>query len=517
MATIQDNLARKQIFIPASQPETVILRVAAYCRVSTDSEDQLNSFAAQQTHYNDLIRNHEGWQLAEIYADEGITGTSAVKRDDFQRMLADCRKGRIDKVLVKSISRFARNTQECLETTRELKSLGISVFFEEHNIDTRMVTSEMLTAILASCAQAESESISQNMSWSIQKRMQKGNFNTCRAGTGFLLGKEGLMIRPEAVPVIQGIFEDYVRGINSREIAERLNGENALGRNWNRKLVDYILTNERYAGNALLQKKYRTDTFPRIKKPNRGERPMYYVQGSNPAMVEQKLFDQAADLRRSRRREPVQVQARTFSKRLYCECCGSLLRSKKVNGTWYWVCRTHEESAEKCSLLPIAETEVEKAFMRLRFNLKNHPEVLDYLVRQEKRISNRQMLWATEIIEINKRISDIISQSHILTALNKGGSVDPDILIAKSNQLAEQLRKAKQQKERLQKMEDNDLIEKTEQIQESLLEAAELPETFDAELFCELIETIIVQSNTQIRFRLINSIELSESIERTVR
>ena len=207
----------------------------------------------------------------------------------------------------------------------------------------------------------------------------------------------------------------------------------------------------------------------------------------------------------------------SFSKRLSCECCGSLLRSKKVNGTWYWVCRTHEESVDKCSLLPVAEAEIEKAFMRLHFNLKNHPEVLDYLIRQERRISNRQMLWGAEIIEINKRISDIISQSHRLTAMNKGGSVDPDIFIAKSNQLAEQLRKAKQQKERLQKMEDNDLIEKTEQIQEALLEAAELPETFDAELFCELIETIIVQSNTKIRFRLINGIELPESIERTVR
>lgn len=198
MATAQDNLARKQIYIPALQPEAVVLRVAAYCRVSTDSDDQLNSFAAQQSYYNNYIRNHDNWQFAEIYADEGITGTSAIKRDDFQRMLSDCRKGRIDKILVKSISRFARNTKECLEYIRELKELGISVFFEEHNIDTRMVTSEMLTAVFASCAQAESESISKNMTWSIQNRMQKGTFNTCRAGTGFLLSKDGLTIRPEA-------------------------------------------------------------------------------------------------------------------------------------------------------------------------------------------------------------------------------------------------------------------------------------------------------------------------------
>ena len=187
MATARDNLARKQIYIPALQPEAVVLRVAAYCRVSTDSEDQLNSFAAQQSYYNDYIRKHDNWQLAEIYADEGITGTSAAKRDDFQRMLSDCRKGRIDKVLVKSISRFARNTKECLESIRELKALGISVFFEEHNIDTRMVTSEMLTAILASCAQAESESISKNMRWSYQKRMLSGTYIPSSVPYGYRL------------------------------------------------------------------------------------------------------------------------------------------------------------------------------------------------------------------------------------------------------------------------------------------------------------------------------------------
>ena len=517
MATARDNLARKQIYIPALQSEAVVLRVAAYCRVSTDSEDQLNSFAAQQSYYNDYIRKHDNWQLAEIYADEGITGTSAAKRDDFQRMLSDCRKGRIDKILVKSISRFARNTKECLEYIRELKALGISVFFEEHNIDTRMVTSEMLTAVLASCAQAESESISKNMVWSVQRRMQKGTFNTCRAGTGFLLSKDGLAIRPEAVPVIQSIYMDYVSGINSREISNRLTAEKALGRVWNRKLVDYILTNERYAGNAMLQKKYRTDTFPRVKKPNRGERPMYYVEDSNPAMIDQELFDQAAELRKSRRRNTTKGQARPFAKKLYCQCCGSLLRSKKTNGTWYWVCRTHEESAEKCPLPPIPEDEIIRAFLRLYYNLKNHQEILTFLLQQERKIRTRQMLWGADIVEINKRISDIISQSHKLTAMQKSGNVDPDIFIAKSNQLAEQLRKAKQQKETLQTQEDNDLIESTSQMLEAISAGPDVLEAFNAELFCELIERITIQSNTKIRFRLKNGLELPESIERTVR
>ena len=297
MAAAQDNLARKQFFIPATQSETVTLRIAAYCRVSTDSNDQLNSFAAQQNHYNEYIRSHERWEMVDIYADEGITGTSTAKRDDFQRMLSDCRKGRIDKILVKSMSRFARNTTECLESIRELKALGISIFFEEHNIDTKMVSSEMLTAVLAYCAQAESKSISRNMRWSIQKRMENGTFNTCRAATGFRLSGDGLQVHPEEASVVCGIFEDYLRGMNTREIATRLNQEQALGRTWSRRLVDYMLMNERYAGNALLQKKYRTETMPRIKKPNHGERPMYYVRNSNSAIVSQEMFEKASELR----------------------------------------------------------------------------------------------------------------------------------------------------------------------------------------------------------------------------
>ena len=518
MATARDNLARKQIYIPATQPEEeIVLRVAAYCRVSTDSNDQINSFTAQNNHYNEMITAHDRWELVDVYADEGITGTSAKKRKDFQRLLADCRKGRIDKVLVKSISRFARNTTECLETIRELKSLGISIYFEEHNIDTKMVSSEMLTAVIASCAQAESESISRNMRWSVQKRMENGTFNTCRAATGFQLSENGLRIAPQEAPVIYGIYEDYLKGKNSREIAARLNEEAALGRSWNRKLVDYILTNERYSGNALLQKKYRTDSFPRMKKPNRGERPMYYVHNSNPAIISQEMFDQAAHLRSSRKVEMGDTEARAFSKRLYCGCCGSLCRLKKTNDVWYWVCRRHEEENAQCDMPPVPEDAITAAFLRLYYNLKHNPEVLSFYIKQMAEVRKRQMLWSPAAVELNRAISDILSQSHALALLNRQGLVDPDIFISKSNQLAEQLRKAKQQKEKLRDMEYDQSIDTTQQLQEILLAEPEILDTFDGELFCELIDRIILQSNTKIRFRLKNGLELPESIERTVR
>ena len=176
------NGAPQVITIPPSDPvRDRKLRVAAYARVSSSSEDQLNSFAAQNAHYTELITDNPEWEFVDVYADKGITGTSAEKRDDFQRLLADCRRGRVDKILVKSSSRFARNTKECLEAVRELKALGVGVCFEEQGIDTSELAGEFLTAIFAMMDQKESESISDNMRWSYQVRMRNGHFSTCKA------------------------------------------------------------------------------------------------------------------------------------------------------------------------------------------------------------------------------------------------------------------------------------------------------------------------------------------------
>lgn len=263
----QDNLARKPIYIPATQPEEEpSLRVAAYCRVSSDSDDQLNSFAAQQSHYYDFIHSHDHWKLADIYADEGITGTAAAKRDDFQRMLSDCRKGRIDKILVKSVSRFARNTTDCLEALRELKALGISVYFEEQNIDTKMASSEMMTAVIAACAQAESESISKNIRWGIQKRMRTGTFVPSSVPYGYRLNEKMLVIDEDEAAVVRRIYEAYLEGSTPIEIAGMLVLEGNTDRQWHASTIQYILTNERYIGDAIFQKRYTTETLERVKE-----------------------------------------------------------------------------------------------------------------------------------------------------------------------------------------------------------------------------------------------------------
>ncbi len=522
MVTAQDNLARKQIYIPALQSEAAQLRGAAYCRVSTDSEDQLNSFAAQQSYYNDYIRKHDSWQLAEIYADEGITGTSAVKRDDFQRMLSDCRKGRIDKILVKSISRFARNTKECLECTRELKAMGISVFFEEHNIDTGMVTSEMLTAILASCAQAESESISKNMRWSYQRRMESGNFITCKAPFGYRLVDQQLVIDENEAETVRLIFHLFLSGWNTAEIASELTKrgipQKEGNKGWYYTSIRCILRNEKYVGDSLLQKKYSTETFPPVKKWNKGEMPQYYVANSHPAIIDRETFELAQRLYVSKRPEIAgkSKSLHLFSGKKSCGCCGTLFRKTVVGENAYWVCNYHNKGGD-CPIGPVQEKELVSASLRFYFKLKTHPEIINGFLKNLKMIRKRQMLWGTDIIELNIRISDIISQSHKLTAMQNSGNVDPDIFISKSNQLAEQLRKAKQQKEKLQQQEDDDMIEATLHLLDVINAGPSMLESYDEELFCELIEMIIVESNTKIRFRLKNGLELPEIIQRTVR
>lgn len=325
----------------AEKPKNAQLRVAAYTRVSSDSDDQLNSFAAQNRYYAELISGKAEWRMVDIYADEGITGTSAAKREDFQRMMADCRRGLIDQILVKSISRFARNTKDCLEAVRELKELGVNVRFGREGIDTANVSSELITAIYAAFAQKESESISGNMRWSYQRRMESGEFNTCRAPWGFRLDGKSLAVHEDEAEIVRRIFLEYLSGRNPREIAEILNAEDTSGRIWKYKAVDYILQNERYAGNALLQKRYTTATLPKRQKINHGEREMYYVEDSNEAIIPQELFDRAKELRQRRGVGQAITHGR-LCVRMRCSC-GSRIRAKQVNGRWYWCCCRHDE------------------------------------------------------------------------------------------------------------------------------------------------------------------------------
>ena len=515
------NSTPQVITIPPSGPvRDRKLRVAAYARVSSSSEDQLNSFAAQNAHYTELITANPEWEFVDVYADKGITGTSAEKREDFQRLLADCRRGRVDKILVKSSSRFARNAKECLEVIRELKALGVGVCFEEQGIDTSELAGEFLTAIFAMMDQKESENISDNLRWSIDMRMRTGKYNTCTAPFGYRLAGGKLELIPEQVPIIRYIYDAYLAGKTAREIASALNLF-SNGRPWKSQRIDYILTNERYSGNALLRKRYTTDTLPRKIKYNHGQKPMYFVEGINEAAISQEVFDKAQELRRRRgnRQVPGIAGQRPLANGwLYCGCCGKVLRPKCTNSRWYMACRGHDESSELCELPPIAEDAAVTAMLRLYHRLRNQGmPILKQLFADLQAARKGRLLWSLDIVELNQKIADITRQDRLLAQLKQQGLVDPDIFISRRNELAEQLRTVKLEKERFLEAEEDQTIQRTQELIETLEAGPDFLDTFDGELFRELVDKIIVESNDRLRFRLVNGLELTEPIERTVR
>lgn len=510
------------VTIPASTTELIKkLRVAAYARVSSNSEDQLNSFSAQNAHYTELITSNPEWEFVDVYADKGITGTSAEKREDFQRLLADCRRGRIDKILVKSSSRFARNAKECLEAVRELKALDIGVCFEEQNIDTAELSGELLTAIFAMIDQKESENISHNLRWSIDVRMRAGKYNTCHAPFGYKLVNGNLELIPESIPIIQYIFRAYLSGDTAGDIAKILT-QFTGDLSWNPQKIDYILTNERYSGNALLRKRFTSDSFPRKKQRNHGERPMYFVKAINEGAVPPEVFERAQELRQERSRKrsaPKIAEQRPFAGGwMKCKLCGKVLRPKYSSGKWYMVCRGHEENPQICVLAPILEDIVLVALFRLHYKLRQRrTSILTRLITDFQTARNGKFLWSPDMVELNDQIAVITRQDRLLTQLKHQGLVDPDIFISRRDALAEQLRAVKLEKERLLESEENQTIRQTQLLLETLESSPDFLDTFDEELFRELVEEIIVESNERLRFRLINGLELTESIERSVR
>ena len=277
-----------------------LIRLAPYTRVSSGSDDQLHSFAAQVKYYTEYAAAHPEYELVDIYADEAVTGTRMDKRDDLNRLLRDCRKGKIDRIITKSVSRFARNTTELLTMVRGLKELGVSIYFEEQGIDTAAIDLEMILTFPGMAAQKESETISENMRWSYQKRMESGDFNCCKAAYGYELIDGQLYINEAEAVVIRRIFDLYLQGCGKQAIANQLNTDGIPRRygykTWHLNAIHYILNNERYMGDALLQKNYTTETLPFRKRRNRGEKPQYYVENSNPAIVSREVFQAAQAL-----------------------------------------------------------------------------------------------------------------------------------------------------------------------------------------------------------------------------
>jgi len=354
----------KTEFPPAPPPS--LTRVAAYARVSSGKDEMLHSLAAQVSYYSEHIQKQPGWFYAGVYADEAMTGTKD-NRPEFQRMLSDCRDNKIDRIITKSISRFARNTVTLLETVRELKALGVDVYFEEQNIHTLSGEGELMLTILASYAQEESLSVSENCKWRIRQDFSKGKPGNIRI-FGYDLVDGQLEINTEEAEIVRMIFTDYLSGMGKNAIVKKLRERGVptkANRNWQVNTIYTILRDEKYTGQLIMQKTFRSDHLNKIKKVNNGELLQYCIDENHPAIISNDIFEMVQQ-EIARREKKYMPRPRTpifseFTGKIQCGVCGASYRRKIVNsGTRFetakWVCssyNTHGISA--CCMKPIPE------------------------------------------------------------------------------------------------------------------------------------------------------------------
>ena len=348
-------------------------RVAAYARVSMETERLHHSLSAQVSYYSKLIQSNPEWEYVGVYADDGITGTKASKREEFQRMLNDCEAGKIDIILTKSISRFARNTVALLETVRHLKKLGIEVRFEKENINSLSGDGEVMMTLLASFAQEEIISLSNNVKWGVRKRMEQGIPNGHFRIFGYRWEGDQLVIKPDEAAIVRRIFQNFLDGKSRLETEREFEAEGittANGCRWVDSNIKVVLTNITYTGSLLLQKEFIEDPITKRRKKNRGELPQYYVEDTHEAIIDMETFQYVQE-EMARRKElgafaNKSLNITCFTSKLKCSKCGcSYVRNQRKNRTKYtstygdtivaWVCGTTKKKGGRCGQKDIPE------------------------------------------------------------------------------------------------------------------------------------------------------------------
>ena len=498
--------------LPAEQEKTKQIRVAAYCRVSTDSKDQQDSFTAQVKHYTNLIAENPEWTLVDIYADEGITGMSMKKRDDFNRLLADCGRGKIDRVITKSVSRFARNTIDCLSTVRMLSELGVSVMFEKERIDTAKMSGEFLLALAGTQAQDESVSISGNVRWSYERRMKSGDFLGNVAPFGYTLIDGTLVVNESEAEIVRLIYEMYLSGVSKYRIAQKLNETHPI-RQWQNGTVDYILNNERYIGEALLQKKYTTENFPFIRKKNNGEKAMYYVTNSHPPIIEKEQFEAVQSLQKLRRHKKGRQQY-ALSRLMVCGECGHPFRRVESLNSVCWKCCAAVSGFSDCTQYAVYEEDVFEAVLRMLNILHdNYDTILSPAVKALEDLQSKINGTQHKVYEIDKAIAEANVQIHLLSQLQTQGILEPSDFAAQNQELTNKVYRLRGERMKLlQQNENNDNLVLLKEITELIKEFEEEQLEFDEDLVRSMVEKIIVKSCTDIEIHLCGGLVFNEHL-----
>lgn len=396
--------------------------------------------------------------------------------------------------------------------------IGVSIYFEEQGIDTAAIDLEMILTFPGMAAQKESETISENMRWSYQKRMESGDFNCCKAAYGYELIDGQLYINEAEAVVIRRIFDLYLQGCGKQAIANQLNTDGIPRRygykTWHLNAIHYILNNERYMGDALLQKNYTTETLPFRKRRNRGEKPQYYVENSNPAIVSREVFQAAQALQQRKTAGGSAPKNRyPFSGVLRCPVCGHAYRRQVTNGTAFWLCSYKASGRSECASDRVPENMVKEAFMRMSGKLAdNREELLGDLIRQLEKLQNRTSGSGERIYQLNRQIADVNAQNLVVAQLHSSGILNNAEYAAQSGELNRKVSELRSERRRiLMEDEDNEVIESLRALDEIMADYAPT-EDFDEDLFGQIVESITVVSKNALRFCLAGGLALTERI-----
>ena len=513
-------------------------RVAAYCRVSTDSEEQLTSYQNQTRVYTEMIAANKEWEFAGLYADEGISGTRADKRPEFQRMIRDCQNGKIDYIITKSVSRFARNTVECLEYVRSLKAQGIGIFFEEQNIDTLKNESELYLVIYAGFAQSESESISKHITWTYRKKFEEGKVSF--QYKNFLGYRKGADSQPEIVPeeaaIVERIYEMFLAGQPVKMIVQTLQAEKIEipGKNlsFSKNMIMNILRNEKYCGDCILQKTVTVDCISKTRKANQGEAPMYIVENNHPAIISREVFNRVQEelIRRQALRAKSDKTSITatgkYSKYaltevLQCAECGS--RYRRVTWTAHgrkkivWRCISRLDYGTKhCKdSITVEEEALHGAVVRVlnRFHTEDEST---YLTLMKATIgeaiginggSEEIDLLTRRIDTLNKRMLDLVNET---VAAGKDVESSEDEFKGISDQIEQLNRRIAAIQESIHK--DGSRQARLEEIQSIIAKRVANKTQYDDSIVRQMIECIKVHSDGRLTIIFGGGYEIEETL-----
>ena len=428
------------------QPEDRSLRVAAYCRISDDVESQRTSISNQREHWKQEISQHPGWELVDIYWESGVSGTKKENRSQLKRLIADCEAHRVDMVVTKSVSRFARNTADCLEMLRKLKALGVTVWFQKEQIDTGTADGELMLTLYATFAAEESHSIQANTMWGVRRKFQDGTRRFSIAPFGYDIVDGNYVVNQEQAPIVKEIFNNILSGKGSLLIARELNERgiptgtrkrNGTDNTWSSNMILGIVKNIAYTGDMLMQKTFHDETFKRYN--NYGERPQYFAEGHHKGIIDRDTFEAANEAIRQRgkekntqpqedrslRADPHQNRYE-FSGKLRCGCCGAVMKrtieTRKSGIRVYWVCTQHLRDKDACPMKRILDDDVKNAFLTMMNKLYFARDTIIPAYMEQLRFEE---MVSRGTLHLQMKLEQNKAEFNRLTAILKSGSGEP--------------------------------------------------------------------------------------------